>query len=319
VNTDDLAKLKMKLREAIVLGSPGAKVAIVGWTPAAIELAADSAFAAGAAVLLGIFTPGEFAQRASVKALKTLATQQPDIVVIADDEGKEALLEAVAALVPAETKLLIGGFSHFAFHDEIFDRVLRGLFIPSFANGYTHCLVHIYQCLQNAHRQGLKGVAAEFGMFKGGTTMLISKFIEELGADWKVFGFDTFNGFPPKRSALDMYAHPDCVFLDAGLVKATFAGRNVEVIEGDVAQTVSRLQDQNLVFSFVDTDNFSSASAIIRVIVQRTIVGGAIVFDHWTGHDRHLDTIGERIAAKVLARDERYFNLHGTGVFLRQR
>jgi hypothetical protein len=266
-----------------------------------------------------MFVPGEPAGQSPLKPLEALTTEQPDIVVIADDDGKEQLLEAVAPLVPAETKLLIGGFSHFRYRDEIFDRVLREVFIPSFANGYQHCLVHIYQCLQNAHRQGLKGVVAEFGMFKGGTTMLISKFIEEMGADWKVFGFDTFNGFPPKRNALDMYAHADCVFLDVDLVKAAFAGRNVEVIQGDVAHTVSRLQNQDLVLSFVDTDNFSSARAIISVIVERTLVGGAIVFDHWTGHDRHLDTIGERIAAKVLASDERYFNLHGTGVFLRQR
>ena len=122
-------------------------------------------------------------------------------MVITDDLGKETLLEAVVAILPAETKLLIGGFSHFTFHDEIFDRVRRELFIPSFANGYQYSLVHIYQCLQNAHRQGLKGVVAEFGMFKGGTTMLISRFIEELGADWKVFGFDTFNGFPPDEAS----------------------------------------------------------------------------------------------------------------------
>jgi O-methyltransferase len=319
MNADDVTKLKMKLRDEVVARPPGTKVAIVGWTPAAIELAADPVFSIGAALLSGIFVPGKPTEQASVKTLDALVTEQPDIVVIAHDVGKEPLLEAVAALLPAETKLLIGGFSHFTFRDEIFDRVRRELFIPSFANGYQHSLVHIYQCLQNAHRQGLKGVVAEFGMFKGGTTMLISRFIEEMGADWKVFGFDTFNDFPPRRSALDMYAHPDCVFLDVDLVKAVFAGRNVEVVEGDVVQTVSRLQDQDLVLSFVDTDNFSSANAIIRVIADRTLVGGAIVFDHWTGHDRHLDTIGERIAAKALAADERYFNLHGTGVFLRQR
>jgi hypothetical protein len=318
MNIDDFTKLKMKLRDEVVARPPGAKVAIVGWTSAAIELSADPVFSMGA-TLLGVFVPGKPAGQASVKALDGLATEKPDIVVIADDVGKEPLLEAVAALLPAETKLLIGGFSHFAFRDQIFDRVRRELFIPSFANGYQYSLVHIYQCLQNAHRQGLKGVVAEFGMFKGGTTMLISKFIEEIGADWKVFGFDTFDGFPPRRSALDMYAHPDCVFLDVDLVRAVFAGRNVEVVEGDVVQTVSRLQDQDLVLSFVDTDNFSSANAIIRVIADRTVVGGTIVFDHWTGHDRHLDTIGERIAAKALAADERYFNLHGTGVFLRQR
>jgi O-methyltransferase len=319
MNADDLTKLKIKLREAVVARPPGAKVAIVGWTPAAFELASDPVFSTGAAVLSGIFIPGTTAGKACIKSLDAIASEKPDIVVIADDVGKEPLLEAVAALLTAETKLLIGGFSHFSFRDDIFDRVRQELFIPSFANGYQNSLVHIYQCLQNAHRQRLKGVIAEFGMFKGGTTMLISRFIEEMGADWKVFGFDTFDGFPPKRNALDMYAHPDCVFLDADLVRAVFAGRNVEVVEGDVLQTASRLQDEDLVLSFVDTDNFSSASAIIRVIADRTVVGGAVVFDHWTGHDRHLDTIGERIAAKRLAADERYFNLHGTGVFLRQR
>lgn len=161
-------------------------------------------------------------------------------------------------------------------------------------------------------------MVAEFGMFKGGTTMLISRFVEELGADWKVFGFDTFSGFPEKRNPLDMYAHPDCVFLDVDMVRAVFAKRNVEVVDGDVVETVSKLTDQDLVLSFVDTDNFTSAQAIIRVIAERTQVGGAIIFDHWTGHDRHIDTIGERIAAKALAADPRYFNLHGTGVFMRQ-
>lgn len=319
MNVDDATKLKMRLRDEVVARPPGIKVAIVGWTSAAIEIATDPIFSFGGALLSGIFVPGKPTMLSSVRPLDELATEQPDIVVIADDMGKESLLEAVAALLPPETKLLIGGFSHFTFQDEIFDRVRGELLIPSFANGYQHSLVHIYQCLQNAHRLGLKGVVAEFGMFKGGTTMLISKFIEEMGADWKVYGFDTFSGFPPRRSALDMYAHPDCVFLDVDLVKAVFSGRNVEVVEGDVVQTVSRLQDQDLVLSFVDTDNFSSASAVIRVIAERTVVGGAVVFDHWTGHDRHLDTIGERIAAKALAADERYFNLHGTGVFLRQR
>lgn len=114
------------------------------------------------------------------------------------------------------------------------------------------------------------------------------------------------------------YRHPDCVFLDVDTVRAVFAGRNVEIIEGDVVETISRLADEDLVLSFVDTDNFTSAEAIIHVIADRTVVGGAVVFDHWTGHDRHIDTIGERMAARRLAADERYFNLHGTGVFLRQ-
>lgn len=316
MRNEDLSKLTLRLREEVAARLMPVKVAIVGWTPAAIELASDPAFTTGKASLCGIYADG-VGEGMAVRSLDALKSDRPDIIVIAEDERKEKLLEAVAKFVPATTKLLIGGFSHFNFQDDVFDRIRQEALIPSFANGYANSLVHIYQCLRNAHHLRLKGVVAEFGMFKGGTTMLISRFIEEIGADWKVFGFDTFGGFPPKRSALDMYAHPDCVFRDAPLVKSLFSGRNVEVVEGDIVATVGCLRDQKLVVSFVDTDNFTSASAIIDVINDRTVQGGAIVFDHWTGSDRHLDTIGERIAAKKLATDERYFNLHGTGVFLR--
>ena len=44
--------------------------------------------------------------------------------------------------------------------------------------------------------------------------------------------------------------------------------------------------------SFVDTDNYSSACVALAVVQERTVVGGAIVFDHFTGADRFRYTIG---------------------------
>lgn len=116
-----------------------------------------------------------------------------------------------------------------------------------------------------------------------------------------------------------MYAHPDCVFTDVEAVRRFFEGRNVEVVAGDVVNTVSRLETEDVVLAFVDTDNFTPAAAVLEVILERVVVGGAIVFDHFTGRDRFLYTLGERIAAKRILGDSRYFNLHDTGVFLRQR
>lgn len=311
----DFSRLKQKLNDVVVAGGPGIRVAIAGWSEVAFELAHMPMFQTGAAAFEGFFAPRP---TGVARPLEDLQSTAPDVIVIAQDAGKEQLLEAIAALVPPSTKLLIGGYAHFEFVDEAFDRARQNPYVTSLANGYPNCLVHIYQCLQNAHRRGLQGVVAEFGMFKGGTTMLISRFIEEIGATWKVFGFDTFGGFPPQRSPLDMYSHPDCVFTNEGIVRAVFNGRNVEVVAGDIVETVSKLRDENLVFSFVDTDNYTSARSIVEVIADRTQVGGAIIFDHWAGTNMFIDTIGERIAAKALAADPRYFNLHGTGVFLRQ-
>jgi hypothetical protein len=309
---DDLSKLISLLKDEVAMRPRGARVAVAGRTPAAFDLEAVVKSLGHEVAYLGIFALG-----AGDQPISALGDAGPDIVVIASDEGKEPLLEAVAAVVEPAVRLLIAGNGHFEFRDELFDRVKRDLFIPSFANGYPHSLVHIYQCLKFAAASGLQGVVAEFGMFKGGTTMLMSRFIEGLGANWKVYGFDTFSGFPAQRSALDMYHHPDCVYLDEAMVKRVFEGRNVEVVAGDVVQTVDRLRTEDIVLAFVDTDNYTSADAIVSVIAERVVIGGSVVFDHWTGRDRHLFTIGERIAAKRLAQDDRYFNLHDTGVFLR--
>lgn len=318
----DLAKLIEQLKHELASLPAGATVAVVGRTPAALELISFLASVGLANCLLGIYAEQGAASGSGIafsepKALSRIEEDAPDVLIIAEDDLKEALLEAVAGFVAPTTRILLGGFGHFGFRDELFEKTLRGLYIPSFANGYPNSLIHIYQCLQNAARLNLKGVVAEFGMFKGGTTMAISQLIEGLGANWKVFGFDTFAGFPERRSALDMYAHPDCVFQDELLVQRYFEDRNVKIVAGDVVETVHILNDEDIVLAFVDTDNYTSAAGILETITARVLVGGAIVFDHFTGCDRHLYTIGERIAAKRLLNDPRYFNLHQTGVFLR--
>jgi O-methyltransferase len=214
--------------------------------------------------------------------------------------------------------VIVAGYGHLGFRDRVFEEERAQLLVPSLANGYPSSLVHLYQCLANAARLGLSGAVAEFGMFKGGTTMFLSRIIERLGAGWPVIGFDTFGGFPPRRSPLDMYDHPDCVFTDLAAVRRYLDGRDIEIIAGDIARTCRRLEGEDLVLTFIDTDNYTPAAAALEVVRERTVPGGAIVFDHFTGTDRFRYTLGERIAGRALLDDPRYFNLHGTGVFSRQ-
>lgn len=149
--------------------------------------------------------------------------------------------------------------------------------------------------------------------------MLMAKFIRRLGAPWKVVGFDGFAGFPPRRSPLDMYDHPDCVFTDLAAVKRYLSDENVEIVVGDIVETAKRLSNEQVVLAFMDTDNYTPASAALDVIQDRMAVGGAIVFDHFTGIARFRYTLGERLAGKRLLKDPRFFHLHGTGVFFRQK
>jgi hypothetical protein len=319
MHNDDFAKLTEDL-EAALLGD-AATAAILGATPTALRLLARLAATGLDSCVCGIYTdqPPAATLRVPVRAFQELRHDPVDVLVVADDEDKETLLRAALPFVSGVAKVIVAGYGHLAYRDTVYRRELAGLLVPSLANGYPNTLAHLHQCLTNAARLGLRGVVAEFGMFKGGTTMFLSRVIERLGADWPVIGFDTFDGFPPRRSPLDMYDHPDCVFTDLDAVRRYLTGRAVEIVPGDIVTTAARLADEDLVCTFIDTDNYSPARAAIEFVQDRTLVGGAIVFDHLTGVDRFRYTLGERMAALPLLDDPRYFHLHGTGVFYRQQ
>ena len=254
-----------------------------------------------------------------IKNIQDLAKSECQALVVAEDDGKEDLIEMALPYLAESAKIIIAGYGHLAFRDKLFNEEYAQLLVPSLANGYPNTLIHIYQCLRSAARLDLDGIVVEFGMFKGGTTMFISRIIERLGMNWSVYGFDTFAGFPPQRSPLDMYAHPDCVFTDLDSVKRYLDGRNVEIVIGDIYETYMQLENKNIILSFFDTDNYSSSAKVLELIKEQIVVGGAIVFDHFTGVDRFRYTLGERFAGKILLADPRYFHLHDTGVFLRQK
>jgi hypothetical protein len=316
---EDFTKLADDVEAELLHGATS--VAILGATPTALRLLQRLASTGLDRCVHGIYTatPPAASLRAPIRPLEDLADHPIDVIAVAADVDKEDLLTGALPFIQGAPKVVVAGYGHLAYRDPGYRQELDDLLVPSLANGYPNSLVHLHQCLTNAARHGLRGVVAEFGMFKGGTTMFLSRTIERLGADWPVIGFDTFAGFPARRSPLDMYDHPNCVFTDVDSVRRYLAHRRVEIVPGDIAATASRLAGEDLVCTFIDTDNYTPASAAVTVVQERTLVGGAIVFDHVTGVDRFRYTLGERMAARPLLSDSRYFHLHGTGVFYRQR
>lgn len=321
MQNEDFTKLISDLKIELLNGKQ--EIAIIGLTDTTLRIIESLSSFSFIKNIKGIYIPSNEENNLPkmsipIYAISELEALNPEVIVIASDADKETLLEEALPFIKGAPKVIIAGYAHHLFHNPTFDRIRSQLLVPSLANGYPNTLIHIYQCLENAARLGLKGIVAEFGMFKGGTTMFISQVIEELGMNWPVIGFDTFNGFPPRRSPLDMYDHHDCVFTDLPTVKRYLMERNVEIVDGDIVETCSRLKNEDIVLSFIDTDNYTSAKAAIEIVREKTVVHGAIVFDHFTGTDRFRYTLGEKIAGKALLEDYRFLNLHSTGVFYRQ-
>jgi len=317
---EDYAKLLDDTQRELLAGV--GPIGVLGLTPVTLRLLASLLPSGLGHPIEAIYAPPANgmcpALTVPIKPLQALSDARCGVLVVASDADKEDLLCAALPFIAGAPKVIVAGYGHFVFRDCIFEEERAQLLVPSLANGYPNSLIHLYQCLANAAQLGLCGVVAEFGMFKGGTTMFLSRVIERLGAAWPVIGFDTFSGFPPRRSPLDMYAHPGCVFTDLAAVRRYLDGRRIEIVAGDITQTCRRLEGEDLVLTFIDTDNYTPAKAAINVVRERTVPGGAIVFDHFTGTSRFRYTLGERIAGRALLDDPRYFHLHGTGVFYRQ-
>lgn len=322
MRSEDYAKLIEDVEREILLGARS--IGVLGLTTVALRLLGSLTPSGLISTVSAVYAAEpdssyEIPLSVPARPVEALAHSLHDVLVVAADEEKEELLNIALPYVQGTPKVIVAGYKHLKFRDPVFQEELAQLLVPSLANGYPNTLVHLYQCLSNAARLRLSGVVAEFGMFKGGTTMFLSRVIGRLGMDWPVIGFDTFNGFPPRRSPLDMYDHRDCVFTDLPEVRRYLADRKVEIIAGDIVETSRRLKGEDLVLTFIDTDNYTSAKAALKAVEDQTLVGGAIVFDHFTGVDRFRYTLGERIAGYPLLDDSRYFHLHDTGVFYRQR
>src|SRR5207253_510625 len=112
--------------------------------------------------------------------------------------------------------------------------------VKSTATGSPSTLIHLFQCLRHAACVGARRAIAEFGMYKGGTTVMLAKMAVALGLESQVIGFDAFTGFPPRRSLLDLYADPVCEFTNLDEVRRYCEPYGIEIVAGDISETYHR-------------------------------------------------------------------------------
>jgi O-methyltransferase len=298
---------------------PGCRIVILGMTATAFRV--RTAVAGTSASVLGIADPDRPTEGAAgALPWRDAGQAGADLLVVADDARKERLLRAFDLLPLAGNlpDVVVAGTAHLDFRDATYDRLDAPSLVPSYANGYANTRVHLYQCLAAAAANGLSGAIVEFGAFKGGTTAWLARTAAALELHGPVIAFDSWDGFPDRGRVLDMYAHPRCVYKDIGAVRGHLEPLGVELVAGDIARTAAeRLAGVPILLAFVDTDNYTPAHAALEAIADNVVVGGAIVFDHYTTVPEFVYTLGERMAADDVLSGRGLLHLHGTGVFVR--
>ncbi|WP_312065940.1 hypothetical protein, partial [Brevundimonas sp.] len=56
---------------------------------------------------------------------------RPEVLIVASDKRKEALIEAALPYIEASVRLLIGGFDHFRYRDPTFEQETANALVPS--------------------------------------------------------------------------------------------------------------------------------------------------------------------------------------------
>lgn len=173
---------------------------------------------------------------------------------------------------------------------------------------------HIYFALQNQDLQSLfnheqinqlldlmektsliNGDVIELGTYKGGTTVLMARFLIELKSEKKIYTCDTFEGFPYaetgtsnkiKLSTGEVKNQMD-LFKDTSfeIVKSKFESFNIshkiKILKGSFDTTLPSLSDERFSFALVDCDIYDSTVIVLREIWPRMIPGGIMLFDDY--------------------------------------
>lgn len=135
----------------------------------------------------------------------------------------------------------------------------------------------LYQLAKRA--LNLPGAAAEIGVYKGGTALLLSEVFRRVK---KLYLFDTFEGMP-ECSDKDNFCTKG-MFSDTSLESVrTFVGTvgDVEFFQGVFPQTVPAEADGVFSFVHVDVDIYQSVKDCVDYFWPRLVPGGIMVFDDY--------------------------------------
>jgi hypothetical protein len=141
------------------------------------------------------------------------------------------------------------------------------------------------------------GAIVECGVFKGASLVRFATFRQLLSnpAAKKVIGFDAFGEFPETAFAGDQKWREKFI-ADAGeqgigvdqlmdVLRHKKMDQNVELIQGDVCQTIPAYLDQHpelrISLLNIDVDVYEPTKAVLTYLYDRVVRGGVILFDDY--------------------------------------
>jgi hypothetical protein len=175
-------------------------------------------------------------------------------------------------------------------------------------------LYGLYKCIEYVVTAEIPGDLAEFGVWRGGSCMLIAETLRQLGSiDRRILMFDTFAGHPRPDAERDVDIWENRAIDDwrretkegtvtwgaaslqevrANLASTGYPSENLVFVEGLVEETAASHRPERLALLRLDTDWYESTRVALEEFFPRLEVGGVLIVDdygHYKGQQQAVD------------------------------
>jgi hypothetical protein len=203
-------------------------------------------------------------------------------------------------------------------------QAVKGRTMGSTIQQYT-----MWQVANHVEDAGLTGAIAEFGVWRGGMSMIGARVLSERNSTRNVYLFDTFEGMTApssldrelfsdqsadellklesknlrKKDSYNTWCIADFDDVTAGMKTTGIRESQYHLIQGDVLQTVPKNLPQSLAVCRIDTDWYESTAHIIENCWDLIVPGGVLIlddYDMWTGARKAVDDFFESRELKPL-------------------
>jgi O-methyltransferase len=129
---------------------------------------------------------------------------------------------------------------------------------------------------------GAPGAVAEFGVWRGGTALLMRDHLASRAPGRMLHLFDSFAGLPEADPAKDNFHRKgDLADTSEAAVRDLLGATGVDIHPGRFEETVGEVEDTRFCFAHIDADLYSSVRFATDFIFPRLNPGGAIVYDDY--------------------------------------
>lgn len=165
---------------------------------------------------------------------------------------------------------------------------------------------------------GIEGDIVECGVGKMASFQALALFLRQEGSSRKLWGFDSFEGFP-EPSAEDVSprnpqkgewksinAEDVSKFLFVCGFKKQWIDSHIKIVKGFFQDTLPNNDVPNIAFLHLDVDLYNSYKNCLQYLFPKVVRGGVVLFDEYMNANENLKFPGAKKAIDEYFRDTKY-------------